>query len=148
MLIRLETSQDEEITPQHSAPRGIDAGRMGNGIAQVRRSTHASAWTSKSRGPLTDLTKLARGQPCLIRVPTVCSGNPETTVACHVRMIGLSGAGTKAKDLLIAFGCYACHVVVDGHQKSSYSYAERRQMLLEGMARTQAWLAEQGYITW
>lgn len=97
---------------------------------------------------MTDLRKLAKGQPCLIRCPTVCSGNLEHTVGCHVRMIGLSGGGQKAPDLFIAFGCHACHLVVDGQQKSIYSYAERRLMLVEGMMRTQAWLVEQGYVRW
>ena len=95
-----------------------------------------------------DLTKLARGMPCQIRVPTVCNGNPETTVACHVRLIGISGAGYKAPDLLIAFGCSSCHAVVDGQQTSSYDYGARRLMLLEGMARTQVWLAEHGFVSW
>lgn len=92
------------------------------------------------------LTKLAEGQKCLIRVPTVCNGNPSTTVACHVRLIGISGAGLKSPDLCIAFGCSSCHAVVDGQQKSSFSYEERRLMLLEGMIRTQYWLLQHGHI--
>lgn len=95
-----------------------------------------------------DLTKLAKGMPCQIRVPTVCNGDPATTVACHVRLIGISGAGFKAHDLLIAFGCSNCHAVVDGQQRSTYDYGARRLMLLEGMCRTQAWLVEHGFITW
>src|ERR1700744_5938539 len=95
-----------------------------------------------------DLTKLARGMPCQIRIPHVCNGNPETTVACHVRMVGISGAGMKAPDLLIAFGCSACHDVVDGRVKCDVGPGERRLMLLEGMARTQAWLIESGFIQW
>lgn len=84
----------------------------------------------------------------MIRVPTACNGNPETTVACHVRMIGISGAGLKAGDILIAFGCSGCHAVVDGQQKSSFNYGERRLMLLEGVCRTQMWLIREGYLKW
>lgn len=97
---------------------------------------------------MTDLTKLAEGMPCQIRVPTVCNGNPETTVPCHVRLIGISGAGLKSPDLFIAFGCSSCHAVVDGQQKSDYDYDARRLMLLEGMCRTQQWFIDHGFVTW
>jgi len=93
-----------------------------------------------------DLRQLAQGQPCLIRVPIVCNGNPDTTVLCHIRMIELSGTGIKAPDVFATFGCSACHAVCDGQQKSEYSYSERRLMLLEGMVRTQMWLMEQGIL--
>lgn len=96
----------------------------------------------------TDLTKLAKGMPCQIRIPHVCNRNPETTVACHIRMIGISGAGFKAHDLLIAFGCSDCHAVVDGKQQCDLGPGERRLMLLEGVMRTQAWLVESGFIHW
>lgn len=102
---------------------------------------------SKRPNPV-DLTKLARGMPCQIRIPHVCNGNPETTVACHVRMIGISGAGLKAPDLLVAFGCSDCHRVVDGQQACDIGPGERRLMLLEGMARTQAWFIEHGFVHW
>jgi len=95
-----------------------------------------------------NLRKLARGQPCLIRVPTVCNGNLSTVVLCHIRMIELSGTGIKAPDVFATFGCSACHAVCDGQQKSEYSYSERRLMLLEGMVRTQLWLLDQGFLTY
>jgi len=94
-----------------------------------------------------DLRKLARNQPCLIRVPIVCNGNPDTVVLCHIRMIELSGTGIKAPDVFATFGCSACHAVCDGQQKSEYSYSERRLMLLEGMVRTQLWLLDQGILS-
>lgn len=97
---------------------------------------------------MTNLRNLAKGQPCLIRVPTVCSGNRETTVGCHVRLIGVSGLGLKSPDPFIAFGCSDCHAVVDGQRKSSFSFEQRRLMLLEGMLRTQHWLIQKGHITW
>lgn len=97
---------------------------------------------------MTDLRKLARGQPCMIRVPTVCNGNPDTTVLCHVRILGISGMGFKAPDVLATFGCSDCHAVCDGQQKSDFGPGERRLMLLEGMARTQNWLFDHGYLRW
>lgn len=97
---------------------------------------------------MSNLRKLARNQPCLIRVPTVCNGNPDTVVLCHIRMIELSGTGIKAEDVFATFGCSACHAVCDGQQRSEYSYSERRLMLLEGMARTQMWFLENGFLTY
>lgn len=94
-----------------------------------------------------DLRKLARDQPCLIRVPIVCNGNPDTVVLCHIRMIGLSGTGLKAPDVFATFGCSVCHAVCDGQQKSAYTADERRLMLLEGMVRTQQWFLEQGILS-
>ncbi|MGH9825355.1 MAG: nuclease domain-containing protein [Blastocatellia bacterium] len=76
----------------------------------------------------------------------VCNHNPETTVACHVRIIGISGIGMKSTQFLVAFGCSACHAVCDGRVKSAYTYEERRLMLLEGMCRTQVWFHEHGYL--
>lgn len=96
----------------------------------------------------TDLRSLARGQECKIRLPGVCTHDTETTVLAHVRLIGVSGMGLKAPDLLASHACARCHAAVDGQAKSEYSASERRLMLLEGMARTQAWLCERGFIRW
>jgi hypothetical protein len=87
-----------------------------------------------------NLRNLARGMPCMIRMPGVCNGNPETTVLCHLRMSGISGMSMKANDLLGAWGCSACHRYVDTHG------IDGRTALLEGMARTQAQLLERGYV--
>jgi len=94
------------------------------------------------------LLREARDRPCQIRVPGFCLGTYETTVACHVRMIGLSGFGMKSDPIFCAWGCFNCHQVVDGQRKSEFSAAERRQMLIEGMIRTQAILVNEGKIRW
>jgi hypothetical protein len=92
------------------------------------------------------LTDIARGKPCMIRLIGICNRDPETTVFCHVRIIGLSGAGLKAPDFFGSFGCSACHAVVDGQVKSALSYDERKLALLEGMVWTLAWFIENGYV--
>jgi hypothetical protein len=76
----------------------------------------------------------------MIRMPGVCNHNPETTVLCHLRMVGLTGMGMKAQDLLGAWGCSDCHRYVDTHG------IDGRTALLEGMARTQAFLLNTGLI--
>ena len=76
----------------------------------------------------------------MIRMPGICNGNAETTVLCHLRMVGLTGMGMKANDLLGAWGCSDCHRYVDTHGMDG------RTALLEGMARTQAFLLNTGLI--
>ncbi len=93
-----------------------------------------------------NLRKLAKGRDCLIRVPGYCCGDRETVVGCHVRLPGISGMGTKADDLFIAWGCHTCHAIVDGQQRSPFTAHERDLMLLEGMVRTQAVLLKEGAI--
>lgn len=95
---------------------------------------------------MTDITKLANGRDCLIRVPTYCLRTTETVVLCHYRMPNLSGFGIKAPDWLGAFGCHACHQVVDGQRASKFSPSERDLMLAEAVFRTQLVLFEEGVI--
>lgn len=53
---------------------------------------------------------MARGMPCMYRIPGVCNHNPETTVWCHSDALEDNKAkGTKSDDDLGAFGCSACH---------------------------------------
>lgn len=97
---------------------------------------------------MTNLRKHAENQPCYIRVPGYCCHDPARVVGCHVRMIGISGAGMKAEDLLLAYGCQPCHDVVDGRTQTEFTPDERRLMLLEGMVRTQLQLIREGLLKW
>lgn len=96
-----------------------------------------------------DLTKYAKDKPCDIRVPERCCFDPKTSVWCHVRLIGVSGMGLKAPDILGCVGCSVCHDIVDNRiLKEEYTYGERRLMLLEGVMRRQSLLALERVITW
>jgi len=88
------------------------------------------------------LTKLARGQNCQIRLEC-CNHNPETTVLCHFRLIGISGMGIKPPSLLGAWGCSACHSYVDTHKD-----AETQLSFAKGVLRTIAALIEDGVCRW
>lgn len=100
-----------------------------------------------------DLRKIARGEPCQIMLPLpYFQHNPETTVLCHWRHGGITGAGQKAPDALGAFGCFDCHRVTEGAQLT----AEEKQldrdwlelMFLQGVMRTQYRLIKRGILKW
>ena len=71
------------------------------------------------------LLDLAKDMPCLLRVPGVCHGGVDTTVACHSNW-GIHGKAKarKADDCWSVWGCVACHRWLDqgtapGDQKLS-----------------------------
>lgn len=96
---------------------------------------------------MTDLRKLAKGKPCLVRLP-ICNHDTETTVLAHYRLSGVSGIGMKSPDLLGAFACSDCHVECDTGNLLGLSRTERMLALAEGVFRTQAYLIEHDVIKW
>lgn len=60
------------------------------------------------------LLDLANGMQCLLRVPGVCQGGSDTTVACHSNW-GIHGKAKsrKADDCWSIWGCAACHHWLD-----------------------------------
>lgn len=91
-----------------------------------------------------DLRKLARGRDCTIRLPG-CNGNPKTTVLAHYRLAGTSGVGMKPPDTNGAFACSYCHSVCDGRIKTAHDREYVRLAHAEGVLRTLAILASEGY---
>ena len=98
-----------------------------------------------------NLRKEARGRECQIRIPGVCNGNSETVVLCHLNNKRLFGVGTgqKVPDMFGAWGCSACHDVVDGRRKWTYkdtwiSEDEIRFTFYEGVFRTMNILLNEG----
>ncbi len=55
----------------------------------------------------------ARGEECTLQFPVICNGNPETTVLCHLPDES-HGMGRKSDDISVAYGCSACHDMIDG----------------------------------
>ena len=86
---------------------------------------------------MTPARKAARGKPCMIRLPG-CDGGGETTVLAHYRLAGTCGTGMKPPDILGAWACHHCHMVVDGHElpEPGYLYNDLRLAHAEGMMRT------------
>ena len=90
---------------------------------------------------MSKLRKSAKGQQCMVRVPSICNWNPETTVLAH---IGGAGMALKNNDLFGAFCCSSCHDAIDGRIKTSFTRDELSLMHYEGMKRTQEyWLSNE-----
>ncbi len=90
-----------------------------------------------------DLRKLAKGKPCQIRIPMVCTRDRGETVLAHYRLSGWSGGSIKPDDWSFgAWSCAACHDVVDGRAKSNHDEAIIRLMHAEGCLKTQALLRD------
>ncbi|MDN2710629.1 DUF1364 family protein [Janthinobacterium sp. SUN118] len=72
----------------------------------------------KSKGPVsTPIRRAARGQDCTLQLPGICNHACETTVLCHSNYLADGkGMGLKAPDTAAAFGCSACHDVLDGRR--------------------------------
>jgi hypothetical protein len=117
------------------------------------RRRRAKTRTTKTLYRNRALLDLAEGKECLIRVPGVCQGGTDTTVACHANESALGKAkGLKAHDWAAAWGCWRCHHFVDFEVKVAKSI--RDAYLRDGIKRTRLAImqlgkwpeeAEQGY---
>jgi putative nuclease YbcO-like protein len=76
----------------------------------MRRRSPMKGGRTKS----TPARRAARMQDCTIELALVCNYRPETVVLCHSNKgADGKGYGLKARDDRAAFGCCACHDVVD-----------------------------------
>lgn len=91
---------------------------------------------------MSKIRRAAQGQPCLMRIPGVCNGNPETTVLAHIRHSGNAGIGMKPPDISGAFACSACHDAIDGRTRRDFPAS----YLLDGMLRTHDQLRKLGLV--
>lgn len=91
-----------------------------------------------------NLRNLARGKPCMVRLPSVCNFDNTTTVLAHLNQSGISGRGLKAPDPLGAWACSECHRCVDSNgQTHGMERDYVRLAFMEAMARTQYELLQQ-----
>ena len=96
-------------------------------------------------GKQTKFTKSARGEECTLRIYPYCNGNPETTVLCHAPSDD-KGMGIKSPDWWGAYGCSSCHDVIDGRTATGFSVAEKNNLHMDGIYRTQKRMIEKGLI--
>ena len=93
---------------------------------------------------MTNLRRLARGMPCMVRLPG-CDGGGETTVLAHYRLMGYSGIAKKPHDIMGAWACVRCHDLCDGRAHlPSLTRNEVRLAHAEGVMRTLAELQKRG----
>ena len=98
---------------------------------------------------MTKLRASAKGQDCTFQIPGVCNHNPETTVLCHLPDdSGTGKMGGKSEDHIAAFGCCACHDVMDGRviTKGGLPEQDRQFYMRRGMIRTWRKWIEMGLI--
>jgi len=94
--------RDKDLPPQKCSNPGSFEG----GVTGPRPKTEPK------RNPA--LLEMARGMQCLLRVPGVCVGGTESTVACHSNLSVHGKAGArKADDCYTVWGCAACHRWLD-----------------------------------
>lgn len=77
-----------------------------------------------TRPKMTAIRLSAKNEECTLRFPC-CNYRIDTTVLCHRNG---AGAGMKAEDTDAAYGCYACHTVLDGHAPRPEGFS--RDMML------------------
>lgn len=103
----------------------------------------------KPKGPRsTPIRRAARGQDCTLRL-AVCNFDPDTTVLCHSNfLIDGKGMGLKAPDTAAAFGCSACHDVLDGRRSrpADLSLAGLEVAFRAAVGRTHEILKAEGFL--
>lgn len=83
------------------------------------------------------ITDSARGQICTVRLPGICSFEPETTVFAHIS--GLRHRhGTGIKTMFGAYACNRCHDCIDGRVRSGLGKDYLRAAHLDGVLETLA----------
>ena len=94
-----------------------------------------------------NLTELARGQECLMRVPGVCNMQNETTVAAHSNQSKHGKGGhIKAHDTYSVWSCARCHTWLD--QSFSADQKTKEQAWMQAFTRQiVAWKAIAGNIS-
>lgn len=90
----------------------------------------------------------ARGEDCALRFPGICNFDPATTVFCHSNRIS-DGKGMGMKAKIGAYGCSACHDVLDGRapRPDWMTYDAMQSLFDAGVKVTQARLKAKGLPT-
>lgn len=88
----------------------------------------------------------ARGEDCTFQIVGVCNQQTDTTVLCHLPDES-HGMSRKADDLSSAYGCSACHDVIDGRVKHDWQPGEKDFYMRRAQSRTWRRLREKGIFT-
>jgi len=67
---------------------------------------------------MSKIRESARGETCQVRIPGVCSHDPEKTIWSHYSgQAGGKGVGVKSLDVAGAYACTNCDAVYDGQSR-------------------------------
>ena len=93
---------------------------------QAKLMKRGTSRMKSRRKPLTKIQASAKNQECTLRFPYgICNYDISTTVLCHRNG---AGAGMKSKDEEGAYGCYSCHMTLDGHMPRPEGFS--RELML------------------
>ena len=98
---------------------------------------------------MSKITESARNEDCQVRIPTICTFDPATTIWSHGRWYSAGrGKSIKALDIAGAYACTSCDAVYDGQRKPPPGYT--REMVdadwCQGHFRSLILLAQKGLI--
>lgn len=93
-----------------------------------------------------NLRQLAKGQPCQLRLPTICNDNPETTVLAHIRNATF-GMGIKPPDIIGVWACHACHDELD-RRTNKLKRDEVYVAALSALCRQLKLYVDKGIVKW
>ena len=102
-----------------------------------------------SRPRITPIRASARDEECTLRFPMVCNWRTDTTALCHSNLLADGkGMGLKAPDSCAAYGCCACHDVLDGRapRPAGLTYEMMLELFALGVERTHARQRAKGLI--
>lgn len=116
-------------------------------VSKLQRAAPAKKAKRKSKGPkMTPIRRAARDQDCTLRLDG-CNHDSTTTVLCHSNFLADGkGMGLKAPDTAAAFGCSACHDMLDGRRPRppGFSMLDLEGAFYVAMKRTHAILHRMG----
>lgn len=98
----------------------------------------------KNKSPKTSkIRQSAKNEDCTLQIDGVCSYDPSTVVLCHRNGAGI---GMKSDDTDACYGCYSCHMVLDGQHKRPEWLTKGilDRMFFDAREKTQAILKRKG----
>lgn len=97
---------------------------------------------------MSKITKSAKGKECQVRIIGVCNGRNDTVVWAHCNGLASGrGIGLKAKDLLGAYACSACHDAYDRRTIPKHvDYEQIQQDFYAGHMRSLDILIDEGIV--
>ena len=125
---------------------------LGKSAIMPLKTPKISGATKPRRRPRPKQTKIrasACNQDCTLRFPGVCDFRTDTTVLCHSNLLADGkGMGLKAPDTRGAYGCVACHDVLDGRRPrpDGMTYEHMLELFEQAVERTHAILRRLGLL--